>query len=317
MASKSRKQRREQDRKQKATSKFLPKKKSKSSIFEIYDTEYKKLMLIPIGLLLISFIILGVRYFNTGEFINKGVSIKGGVSVTIPTTDLNANDAELFLTSRFPTSDIVTRTISSSGVQSAIIVEASDIDENLLKTSLESQYNLNNGDYTLEITGSSLGETFYKQIIIAIIFAFIFMGLVVYIYFRTLVPSAAIMLAAFSDMIITLAVISLLDIRITTAGIAAFLMLIGYSVDTDILLTTRVLKRTEGTIMDRVISALKTGMTMNVTTIAAVTVALFVSTSEVIKQIMIILLIGLFADIINTWIQNVGLLRLYLERTKK
>jgi len=91
-------------------------------------------------------------------------------------------------------------------------------------------------------------------------------------------------------------------------------MLIGYSVDTDILLSTRVLKRTEGTIMHRVYSAMKTGMTMTVTTILAVSIALIISPSAVIKQIMTILLIGLVIDVINTWIQNVGLLRLYLEK---
>ena len=40
-----------------------------------------------------------------------------------------------------------------------------------------------------------------------------------------------------------LALIDFLGIEISAAGIAAFLMLIGYSVDTDILLTSRALKR--------------------------------------------------------------------------
>ena len=93
-------------------------------------------------------------------------------------------------------------------------------------------------------------------------------------------------------------------------------MLIGYSVDTDILLSTRVLKRKEGTVMDRIYSAMKTGLTMNITTITALIVGLILSESEVISQIMIILLIGLFVDIINTWIQNVGILRMYLEKKK-
>ena len=105
--------------------------------------------------------------------------------------------------------------------------------------------------------------------------------------------------------------------RLSTAGIAAFLMLIGYSVDTDILLSTRVLKRKEGTEMERIYGAMKTGITMSVTTLTAVSMALIFTQSEIIKQIMIILLIGLLVDLINTWIQNVGILRLYLERKAK
>lgn len=151
---------------------------------------------------------------------------------------------------------------------------------------------------------------------IAILIAFVFMGVVVFLYFKTIVPSTAVILAAFSDMVITLAIVNILGIKLSTASIAAFLMLIGYSVDTDILLSTRVLKRKGGDVISRVYSAMKTGLTMNATTLAAVVTALVLTQSEVIRQIMIILLIGLFVDMINTWIQNVGIIRLYLEKKR-
>tara|TARA_B100000315_G_C14507891_1_gene555538 strand:- start:911 stop:1357 length:447 start_codon:yes stop_codon:yes gene_type:complete len=142
------------------------------------------------------------------------------------------------------------------------------------------------------------------------------MGLVVFLYFRTVVPSIAVILAAFSDMVITLAVVNLMGMKIGTAGIAAFLMLIGYSVDTDILLSTRVLKRKGGTVMKRIYEAMKTGLTMNFTTLVAVSVALIISDSEIISQIMTIIFIGLIVDLINTWIQNVSILRYYIENGK-
>ena len=94
-------------------------------------------------------------------------------------------------------------------------------------------------------------------------------------------------------------------------------MLIGYSIDTDMLLTSRVLKRKEGTEIEKIIGAVKTGLTMTITTIAAVVVSLIFIESEIVKQIMLILLIGLFVDMIMTWIQNVGILRLYLEHQRK
>jgi len=170
------------------------------------------------------------------------------------------------------------------------------------------------GSYSVETFGSSLGESFFRQTIIALLVAFILMGIVVFIYFKLPIPSLVVILAAFSDIVVTLAVFNLTGIKLSTAGIAAFLMLIGYSVDTDILLTTRVLKRREGTIMERIYGAMKTGLTMAITTIAAVGVSLLLVESEVIKQIMLILFIGLIVDIIMTWIQNAGLLRLYLHK---
>jgi preprotein translocase subunit SecF len=69
--------------------------------------------------------------------------------------------------------------------------------------------------------------------------------------------------------------------------------------------------------MERIYGAFKTGMVMSLTTLVAVITALMITQSEIIRQIMIILLIGLLVDLINTWIQNVGLLRLYLEKKEK
>ena len=165
--------------------------------------------------------------------------------------------------------------------------------------------------------GSSLGSSFFNEIIQAIVIAFILMGIVVFITFRVPAPSLAVILAALSDIIITLAIFNMTGAKLGKGGIAAFLMLIGYSVDTDILLSTTVLKRKFGSVMDRIYSAMKTGLTMNITTMAALVVALIFTHSDVIRQIMVILLIGLLVDIINTWIQNVGILRLYLERKER
>jgi preprotein translocase subunit SecF len=115
-------------------------------------------------------------------------------------------------------------------------------------------------------------------------------------------------------MLFAMAMFNLFNLRLTTAGIAAFLMLIGYSIDTDILLTTRVLKRKEGTISERIASAVPTGMTMTFASLAAVLVAFYATESELMKQIMFILGWGLVADLVFTWLFNAALLRMYAEK---
>ena len=301
------------------------KKSLKQTLFEFYDKKYKALLIIPFLILLFSLAQIGWQIYKTGDFMKKDVSLKGGVTITIP-LDANVDTAKIQkqIHSGFPHNDIAVRSLRSAGTVIGIIVEA-DINGNdktevgkLLTSIGESlQIDLTKVNYGIEVIGSSLGASFFKESLIALAVAFLFMGLVVLIYFRTFIPSIAIILAAFSDMVFALAVINIMDVRIGTAGIAAFLMLIGYSVDTDILLSVRVLKRKEGAVMDRIISSIKTGMTETLTAIVAVTVAMVVTQSEVIRQIMLILLIGLIADIFNTWIQNVGLLRLYVERKAK
>ena len=291
----------------------------KLSLLNIYDKQYKKLLIITIVLLFLSIGFLGYQYATTGEFVQKGVSLKGGITVTIPTEqEIDTEQLQLQLSSQLPEADIGTRTITEAGRTKAIIIEAADAEINELENAIKkTEVPLIEDQYTIESMGSALGEQFFKQTITAIIIAFLAMGLVVFITFRKTVPSLFVILAASSDMICTLAVVSLLGIKLSTAGVAAFLMLIGYSVDTDILLTTRVIKRKQGAIFQRILGAMKTGMTMSMTSFLAAIVAYTFTTSDVIKQIMLIIIIGLAFDMLNTWIQNAGILRWHLEKKEK
>ena len=124
-------------------------------------------------------------------------------------------------------------------------------------------------------------------------------------------------LAAFCDMVISLAIFNLTGMKLNAAGVAAFLMIIGYSVDGEVVIASRLLKRRDGTELQRIYGALKTGWTMTQTALVAVVVAYIFVQSEIVKQIMLILLIGLLVDTVITWIQNVGIIRWHLERSGK
>ncbi|MBW3002125.1 protein translocase subunit SecF [Candidatus Woesearchaeota archaeon] len=292
----------------------------KSKLLHVYDKRYKELMIFTIVLLFLAIGVLGYNYTTTGEFVQKGVSLKGGITLTIPTTtEIDTVALESDLHSRLPKADIEIRRLTEAGLLKSIIIEASDTDEDQLKQAVIASHiiELNEDEYTIESMGSTLGASFFRQTIVAVILAFLAMGIVVLITFRSLIPSLFVILAATSDILCTLAAVSLLGMKLTTAGVAAFLMLIGYSVDTDILLTTRVLKRKEGSIFDRIIGSMKTGMTMSLTSFVAALLAYIFTSSDVIKQIMIIIVIGLFFDMLNTWIQNTGILRWHLERKAK
>ncbi|MAG79070.1 preprotein translocase subunit SecF [Candidatus Pacearchaeota archaeon] len=284
-----------------------------------HDKYYKLLLLIPIILLIISLVYMGSFYSKNNDFVNKDISLTGGTSITIY-EKIDVPSLEEFLLGNIDDInikeiyDLVTRE------QIAIIIEtkASEIEtKELLEWYLG--YELVNGENaSFEFTGSSLSESFYKQLLIAILFAFILMAIVVFFIFRTFVPSMAVIIAAFADILMTLTVINIFEMKISSAGIVAFLMLIGYSVDTDILLTTRILKRDEGSLNERIYGAFKTGLTMTLTSLLAMAFALFVvkSFSIILTQIFTILVIGLGFDILNTWITNASILKWYVEKKK-
>jgi preprotein translocase subunit SecF len=144
--------------------------------------------------------------------------------------------------------------------------------------------------------------------------AFLLMAIVIFIIFRNPLPCFYVILCAATDIIIPMAIVNMVGIKVSTAGIAAFLMLIGYSVDTDILLTTRVLRRRENPLFKRITGAMKTGLTMTLTSLFAVLVAYFIAIPPVLKQVFIILTIGLCIDIIATWLGNASMLKWYCDR---
>ncbi len=289
-----------------------------NSIKKFYENQYKFLLIFPFLLLLAAFIQIGVQYSTTGDFVNKGISLKGGSSITFPYDgSFDISQMEEKLSTTFDGEEISTRTFHSAGKIIAVAIDTNRQDEREiagLLAFLQTETGLSTANFSIEIVGSSLGESFFRQTATALLIGFLLMGLVVFIYFRTLVPSLAVILAAFSDIVVTLAIFNLTGEKLSTAGIAAFLMLIGYSVDTDILLSTRVLKRLELPLMERIYGAIKTGLTMTITTIVSVLVAFLFVHSDVVKQITLIILIGTLVDTIMTWIQNVGILRIYLER---
>ena len=293
---------------------------SRGFIQTIYEDQYKKLIIIPFLILLIAIVLIGMNIAQTGDFVNKGFSLSGGTAVTVVADNINIDIIESTLKTALPNEEINIRELSEAGVVRGFTIESGmhDNGEAIINELEKLSPGIKDSD-SLSVTtmGSSLGDSFFKDAIIAIIIAFLFMSTVVFIIFKKPAPSLAVILCAFSDLVVTVAAINVLGIKLSTAGIAALLMIIGYSVDTDILLSTRVIKEKKGTVMSRVYSAFKTGLTMNATTLVTVLVGLFVSQSPELKQIFTILLIGLIIDIINTWIQNVGILRLYLERKNK
>ena len=293
-----------------------------SKLEKIYITHYKKLLLIPLILLVVSLAILGIHYKNTGSFINKDVTLKGGVSATIYSPDIiDKQKIVSDIISAYPDYDVLTRDISdfSTGQNIGVTFEVSDIKADQLREIISKNidFPLTSENYSVEEVGSSLGDSFFKEMIIAILFSLLFMSIVVFITFRKIVPSIAVMGSIILELVTTLAILSLFGTKISSAGIAALLMVMGYSIDTDILLTTRVLKRETGTLFERIKGAIKTGMTMTSTTIIAMTIGIIFTNSATLRQMFSIILIALIVDIIATWVMNTSLLVWYLDKRKK
>ena len=248
----------------------------------------------------------------------KDISLSGGSTITIQ-GDIDSNAIESAIKSQFPDLSIRKLTDIGTGKSLALILETSAQPDEI-KPALEKYlgYKLTDENSSFEFTGPSLSESFYKQLLIALLISFILMSIVVFFSFKTFIPSLAVIFAAFSDIVMPLALIDFLGIKISAAGISAFLMLIGYSVDTDILLTSRALRKKGGNLNQRIFGAFKTGSFMTLTALIAVLPAFFIISGlpDSFRQIFFILALGLFADLINTWLTNASIIKWYCVKRR-
>jgi preprotein translocase subunit SecF len=370
-----------------------------------YNQHYRKLLIIPAVLILLSLVYLGYFYQQHQDIIRRDVSLLGGTSVTLQTV-MTPQEFSEKLSTTFPNIEIRSLT-DNAGQQTHLIItvpEEQDVVVEAITTQLGIKLTAENS--SIEFTQGSLGNEFYRQLLVSMIFAFLLMALVVFItfgeskivkayaalltltamkvtfpsinqvsfivifgtmltlvygfyvaensrhrytllalflafilayafpyyllaliiaalcmvlYARYSAPSLAVLIAAFADILFTLVIINLMGIRVASGGIIAFLMLIGYSVGTDVLLTTRVLHRKNETVNQACKSAFKTGSMMTLTAIVSIAIALFFvyRFETVLNQIFTIILIGLFFDIMNTWCTNVWIIKWYAESKTK
>ncbi len=279
---------------------------------KLSSNDLKKLMIIPVLLLIASVVIVATNaQRNT---IPMGVDLKGGTLITVY-APLERSTLEKEISAMYENAGVNT---IKSGV--SIVGYTIQLNEFL---SIKEKENLqgmlvaigaSKDSISIRDAQASISSRTLKEGAKAMLFAFLFMAVVVFIRFRTFVPSFAVVLSAFSDIVITLAVMIVLGVPLTTGALVALLLLIGYSVDTDILLTTRVLVRKKGSFDERLWGAMKTGLTTASTTTLAVGMLYIAATSVVLKEIAIVILIGMVVDVMNTWIQNARILQWYLER---
>jgi len=267
----------------------------------------KQLVIIPLVLLAIALVVLAYVTVTVGMPVKPGIDFSGGTAITVITPDSSDQLRAVF--ADYPLVSI------SEGLNNGKFLTFSAMDDAKYQ-SLTKLVSEKYPDARIDQIGEAFGKTLQDQALLAMILAFIGMAIVVFISFRTFVPSVAVVLSAFADMVMTAAMMNVVGIPLTLGTTAALLMLIGYSVDSDILLTTRVLKR-QGKLNDKLTGAFHTGIIMTSTTLAAVVVLFIVSwigQVQVVEEISAVLLIGLIFDIMNTWLTNVGILKWYVTK---
>ena len=271
------------------------------------DYTNRQLVVVPLSILAFALAVLAVATVVTGAPVDLGMEFTGGAEIQVETSD---SPAEIEAQFDEPVESI---TQVGSPTSDTYIIEFragdyEDLDDLVAQAE--------GAGYEIQSEGersASFAADSQQQAIFGILIAFAGMAVLVFLMFRTFVPSIAVVASAFSDIMIPLALMRLFDIELTLGTVAALLMLIGYSVDSDLLLNNHILRR-HGDFYTSTFRAMRTGVTMTVTSISAMVVMTVVASLlgiPLLPEVGIVLVFGLLADLMNTYLLNVSLLRYY------
>ncbi|MUV58261.1 preprotein translocase subunit SecF [Halogeometricum rufum] len=280
---------------------------------EVDYTRYtnRQLAAVPLAVLAVALLVVAGWYVATGAPVNQGIEFTGGTEIQVVVDGANPQQQIQEAFSAEPES------IQSVPAESGLYIVTFQSAEGSTgpgTNALEQQ--AENAGFEIRSISSvsaSFGGDTQLLALGGVAAAFVGMSILVFAMFRTFVPSVAVVISAFSDIIIPVALMNVLGIELSLGTVAALLMLIGYSVDSDILLNNHILRRS-GDFYESTYRAMRTGVTMTLTSISAMIVMTITATLfgiQLLAAIGTVLVFGLAADLMNTYMLNLSLLRWY------
>ncbi len=281
---------------------------------EVDYTQYsnRQLVIVPLAVLAVALLVIFGWYVMTGAPANLGLEFTGGTELRI---DVDGENPREQIEGAFSAEPESIQQVAADGAYIVSFGEG-EVSSTELETEAE---NAGFEILTIDQVSPSFGADTQLMALGGVAVAFLGMSLLVFAMFRTFVPSIAVVASAFSDIMIPLAMMNLLGINLTLGTVAALLMLIGYSVDSDILLNNSILRRT-GDFYESTHRAMRTGVTMTLTSMSAMavmTILAYIFGIQIMTAIGLILVVGLAADLMNTYLLNVTLLRWYVHEGVK
>jgi len=256
----------------------------------------------PLAVLVVALAVIGATFALTGSPVALGIEFTGGSEAVVDSGASQSAVADAFATE--PSS---IRSVGTGGGTYILTFQTTDVPD--VRDGADADVQI----VQSQTTSATFGSATQQLALLGVAGGFVGMSVVVFVLFRSFVPSIAVVLSAFSDIVVPVALMNLFGIKLSLGTVAALLMLIGYSVDSDILLNNHVLRRSGG-FWESVHRAMRTGVTMTLTSIAAMTVMAAVSYYfgiQLLTSIAIVLVLGLATDLMNTYMMNVTLLRWY------
>lgn len=275
---------------------------------------YRHMIVIPLALAVIFTVAIAIRG------ISPSMDFAGGthLSIDVENTE-NIPDAAIVedeLRNIIEAEIEVHQTNKGYDIETSAYLTDNQV-ENQIKPHLFSELGIE-GEYSVPDRMSGvITSTNTEQARNAVIGAAVAMAIIIFIALRHFTSVGSILLVVGLDALGVFGGMALLQIPLSFGSVTGLLLLIGYAVDTNILLSTKVLKRVGGTPRERAADGMKTGLMMSGTSAAALFALNLIMTPPLIKEFSGALVIGILVDMVNTWLLNSGILLRHVEQQQR
>ncbi len=188
-------------------------------------------------------------------------------------------------------------------------------DEANVKGVLSARFGIPTDSVTIKLIGP-ISSFQSEQALYSIIAAFVAMGVIALIIFRRRVAPMAILLVVGLDILCVLGYMALFRVPLSLASTVGIVMLIGYAVDTNILLAWRILKRVGGGHKEQATDSINTGLMMSVLAIVVLLSLNILTSASPLNVLTAVLIFGIAINILNTWFLGAGILLRHAERQR-
>jgi len=283
-------------------------------ILSFIENNYKKFLLLSISLFAIFVGIILFNYFKYGYIINKSITISGGY-VTLINNNYNLTNTEIQnILNQMNMTDYVL--YSTSNI--IYIASRDQINGTLLISLLDQYYNISiqPSDISIQQYSSLVGELIFNQFLFFVILAMILAAFVIFIAFRVSNTTLNIISTILFDVIGLLAILSITKYPIGANGFIAMLMILGFAIDNNVVLSTNMIKEKDKPFIERVKMSFRVGMLMEIIALYTLLLLYFIVPDPSVKEFAFVLSTATILDLTYYLIGNIPLYK-YFEAKKE
>ena len=269
---------------------------------------FKKFLALACAIILIGFVAMGIFGAQGKHALNFSLDFLGGTSTTVDfNEDYSLNeldelvkpvvmdvtgDADVAMTKVVGNNQVVIKT------RTLDVEERSALTESLMET-----FGIEESAITAESISATVGDEMRRDAILAVLVAVVLMLLYIFIRFRDIRFASAAVIALIHDVLVTLAAYAVLRISVGNSFIAVMLTILGYSINSTIVIFDRIREKLpvlgrKGNLANLVNESINATLTRsiftNLTTFASILVLYIVGVAS-IKEFTLPMMVGIVA----------------------